>query len=255
MADGSRKPIEDIKVGDRVLASDPESGRTGSRPVVILITGGGDKTLIDITVTGEGIRGPPGGGDVLTATGNHPFWVPELREWLPASQLKPGMLLQTSAGTYVQVATVESRTAKQRVHNLTVTDLHTYHVPAGDQAILVHNDGWNPFKKKSGSAEPSRPEPNATIRDLLRYGRPDVDGSRTSRDQMEEISRMQDWQLMDSIFQPHRGAVDYIRVGPDGENLENGNHRARELLNRAADPHDDDWDYDTPIYIDRFTGC
>ncbi|WP_176955652.1 LamG-like jellyroll fold domain-containing protein [Sinosporangium album] len=146
MADGSRKPIEDIKVGDQVLASDPETGRTGSRPVVILITGGGDKTLIDITVTGEGIRGPPGGGDVLTATGNHPFWVPELREWLPASQLKPGMLLQTSAGTYAQVATVETRTARQRVHNLTVDDLHTYHVVAGDRAVLVHNTGGNGHK-------------------------------------------------------------------------------------------------------------
>ncbi|MEV4013114.1 polymorphic toxin-type HINT domain-containing protein [Nonomuraea angiospora] len=253
MADGSTKVIEDVKIGDRVIATDPATGQTKAEPVTALITGEGTKRLVKITVDIDGNRGTT--TDTITATDNHPFWVPALRKWLEAGQLQPGMWLRTSAGTYVQVAAVKAWTALQLVHNLTVDELHTYHVMAGDQAILVHNDGWNPFKKKSGSNEPSQPEPNATIRDLLRYGRPDVDGSKTSRDKMAEISRMQDWQLMDSVFKPHRGAVDYIRVGPDGENLENGNHRAQELLNRAADPHDDDWDYDTPIYIDRHSGC
>jgi hypothetical protein len=49
------------------------------------------------------------------------------------------MWLQTSAGTHVQITAVKRWTARQRVHNLTVEELHTYHVVAGDQAILVHN--------------------------------------------------------------------------------------------------------------------
>ncbi|MBN6052392.1 hypothetical protein JYK22_10660 [Nonomuraea sp. RK-328] len=254
MADGSTKPIEDVKIGDKVLATDPATGRNESRPVTALIAGQGPKRLVNITIDTDGAKGNR--TESIIATDNHPFWLPALKLWVPAADLKPGMWLQTSAGTFVQISTIARRTAIRHVRNLTVDGIHTYHVLAGDQAILVHNDNpWNPFKKKSGSEEPSRPEPNATIRDLLRYGRPDVDGSRTSRDKMADISSMQDWQLMDSIFKPHRGAVDYIRVGPDGENLENGNHRAQELLNRAADPHDDDWNYDTPIYIDRHSGC
>ncbi|WP_204020893.1 LamG-like jellyroll fold domain-containing protein [Sinosporangium siamense] len=159
MADGSRKPIEDIRLGDSVMAADPETGQAGPRPVTALITGEGDKTLVDITVMGEGIQGPSTGTELLTATGNHPFWVPELREWLPASQLTPGMLLQTSAGTYVQISTIEKRTAKQRVHNLTVGDLHTYHVIAGDSPLLVHNS--NPcqlplFVFRDGESAPAR---------------------------------------------------------------------------------------------------
>ncbi|MEU8271717.1 RHS repeat-associated core domain-containing protein [Sphaerisporangium sp. NPDC049002] len=253
MADGTHKPIERVAVGDQVLATDPETGRTEAKPVITLIKGEGVKNLVRLTIDVDGDRGSA--TDELTATDGHPFWLPKLRQWLTAGQLEPGMWLQTSAGTYVQITALKRWTTHQRVHNLTIEGLHTYHVIAGDQAVLVHNDGWNPFKKKSGSAQPSRPEPNATIRDLLGYGRPDVDGSRESRDKMDRISGMQDWQLLDSIFAPSNGPVDYIRVGPDGRNLENGNHRAQELLNRAADPHDDDWDYDTKIYVDKHLGC
>jgi hypothetical protein len=32
MADGTRKPIEDIKVGDRVVATDPETGEQAAKP-------------------------------------------------------------------------------------------------------------------------------------------------------------------------------------------------------------------------------
>ncbi|MEV4529188.1 LamG-like jellyroll fold domain-containing protein [Streptosporangium sp. NPDC049304] len=252
MADGTTKPIEDVKVGDWVVAADTATGLTAARRVSHLITGDGEKRLVRLTITTDAATGKSG---TVVATDGHPFWVPDLHKWVKAGELQPGMLLRTSAGTYIQLTAVKKWTAPQRVHNLTVNDLHTYHVVAGNQAVLVHNDGWNPFKKKSGSAQPSRPEPNATIRDLLGYGRPDVDGSRESRDKMDRISRMQDWQLLDSIFAPSNGSVDYIRVGPDGRNLENGNHRAQELLNRAADPHDDDWDYDTKIYVDKHPGC
>ncbi len=134
MADGSRKPIEQIKAGEEVLATDPSTGRTAARPVTTLITSEGAKNLVDITITVDGKS------DVLTATDEHPFWLPKRQTWLNAGDLRPGMWLQTSAGTYVQVSAVEHRTATRRVHNLTVEDFHTYHVVAGGQAILVHND-------------------------------------------------------------------------------------------------------------------
>ncbi|MBB5132453.1 RHS repeat-associated protein [Thermocatellispora tengchongensis] len=137
MADGTTKPIEDVKVGDHVQATDPETGRTEPRLVTTLITGDGVKHLVELTIDIDGDHGDA--TDVITATDEHPFWVPDLREWVPAGQLDKGTWLQTSAGTYVQITAVKEWTATQRVHNLTIYDLHTYHVVAGDQAVLVHN--------------------------------------------------------------------------------------------------------------------
>ncbi|MFC4116586.1 polymorphic toxin-type HINT domain-containing protein [Nonomuraea zeae] len=137
MADGSHQPIEDVKVGDRVIATDPVTGITAAKPVTTLITGDGTKHLVKITVDVDGARG--GTTDDITATDNHPFWVPALREWVDAGQLQPGIWLQTSAGTYIQVTAVQVRTAIQRVHNLTVDGIHTYYAAAGATDLLVHN--------------------------------------------------------------------------------------------------------------------
>ncbi|MEV0628661.1 polymorphic toxin-type HINT domain-containing protein [Nonomuraea wenchangensis] len=139
MANGETKPIEDVKIGDKVVAADPETGRTESRPVTALIEGEGVKHLVKITVD-VGTAGSTAAAD-LVATDNHPFWVPSQRQWIDAGQLQPGMWVQTSAGTFIQISAIEAWTAVEQVYNLTVEELHTYHVVAGDQAVLVHNDG------------------------------------------------------------------------------------------------------------------
>jgi RHS repeat-associated protein len=46
MADGTSKPIEKLKLGDRVLATNPGTGKTSIQPVVATITGQGEKNLI-----------------------------------------------------------------------------------------------------------------------------------------------------------------------------------------------------------------
>ncbi|MEV4289598.1 Hint domain-containing protein [Nonomuraea bangladeshensis] len=139
MANGETKPIEDVKIGDKVVAADPETGRTESRPVTALIEGEGVKRLVKITVD-DGTAGSMAAAD-LVATDNHPFWVPSQRQWIDAGQLQPGMWVQTSAGTFVQISAIEAWSAVEQVYNLTVDELHTYHVVAGHQAVLVHNDG------------------------------------------------------------------------------------------------------------------
>ncbi|NUW41369.1 RHS repeat-associated core domain-containing protein [Nonomuraea rhodomycinica] len=138
MADGSAKPIENVKIGDMVLATDPSTGSRKPQSVTALIAGQGMKRLVEITIDTDGKKGDRTGE--IVATGNHPFWIPALKVWIPAGQLQPGMWLQTAAGTYVQITAIASRTAVRRVHNLTIDAAHTYHVVAGDQAILVHND-------------------------------------------------------------------------------------------------------------------
>ncbi|MFC3996179.1 polymorphic toxin-type HINT domain-containing protein [Nocardiopsis sediminis] len=135
LADGSRSAIEDVEVGDQVLAFDPLTGEEGPREVTGLISSTGAKTLVTLTIDdGQGTTG------TLTATDAHPFWVPDTAEWVDAIDLQPGTWLRTSAGTWTQVTAVDTHTADaQRVHNLTIADLHTYYVGAASANALVHN--------------------------------------------------------------------------------------------------------------------
>ncbi|MBB3728357.1 polymorphic toxin-type HINT domain-containing protein [Nonomuraea dietziae] len=107
--------------------------------MVALIVGNGAKNLVDITVDTDGSGGSETG--VIVATDNHPFWVPVLAEWKDAITLEPGQWLQTSAGANVQITAVTRRLPlNERVHNLTIADLHTYHVGVGAVDALVHNE-------------------------------------------------------------------------------------------------------------------
>ncbi|MFF1919425.1 RHS repeat-associated core domain-containing protein [Streptomyces sp. NPDC058221] len=141
MADGTSKPIKDVKIGDKVQAADPETGEEGARTVTALIEGNGEKQLVDLTIDTGGMRGAKTGG--ITATDGHPFWVPKLHQWVEAGELKAGQWLQTSAGTWVQVAAIRHRAHSTTVYNLTVDDLHTYYVLAGATPVLVHNCNKN----------------------------------------------------------------------------------------------------------------
>ncbi|TDB81223.1 hypothetical protein E1264_33030 [Actinomadura sp. KC216] len=154
MANGEKKPIEDVKVGDKVLATDPETGETTAQPVLGTITSKGDKHLVQITVDRHVAFAPLKSEDrgsgkahidksgVVIATDAHPFWAAgDIGAWVKAADLKPGMWLRTSASTYVQVTALKHWSIRhQRVHNLTIDRLQTYHVNVGSTPVLVHND-------------------------------------------------------------------------------------------------------------------
>ncbi|MEU0671283.1 polymorphic toxin-type HINT domain-containing protein [Streptomyces sp. NPDC006172] len=138
-ADGQKKPIKDIKPGDKVVAKNPKTGETAVKEVSALIIGKGSKKLVEITIDTDGKKGQ--NTAKTTATDGHPFWVPELRKWVKATDLKSGDWLETGAGTHVQVAAVRRWTQQATVYNLTVADIHTYYVLAGATPVLVHNCG------------------------------------------------------------------------------------------------------------------
>ncbi|SCL35118.1 RHS repeat-associated core domain-containing protein [Micromonospora aurantiaca] len=137
MADGSRKPIEDVKTGDMVLVTDPVTGKTTIKPVVATIIGQGSKNLVEVTIDPDGDSGDA--TERVVATDNHPFWVPGLDEWVDAADLRAGQWLRTSAGTHVQISATRQWTEPAQVHNLTIDDIHTYYVLAGNTPVLVHN--------------------------------------------------------------------------------------------------------------------
>ncbi|MEV4439200.1 polymorphic toxin-type HINT domain-containing protein, partial [Streptomyces sp. NPDC049577] len=133
LADGQNRRIEDVQVGDRVLATNPESGRTESRPVVATIITEHDKDFTDFTVK------TASGEASIIATDTHPFWVLNEGRWVNAGDLKPGAELRTDSGAPASVMAVRHFSKKQRTYDLTVDGIHTYYVLAGSIPVLVHN--------------------------------------------------------------------------------------------------------------------
>ncbi|MFC4188119.1 MULTISPECIES: polymorphic toxin-type HINT domain-containing protein [Streptomyces] len=163
MADGSTKAIEDVKAGDKVLATDPETGKTTVQTVTAEIKGEGLKHLVKVTIDTDGDQGDETAS--VTATDGHPFWVEELGDWIDATDLKAGEWLRTSAGTYVQITAVERWTAaSETVHNLTVRDTHTYYVLAGATPVLVHNCGGSqPGHSDLCRCDPEKPRSEVVL--------------------------------------------------------------------------------------------
>ncbi|NJC69862.1 hypothetical protein HC031_09040 [Planosporangium thailandense] len=178
MADGTTKPIKDIQIGDRVQATDPTTQTTHGEEVTQLHLNH-DADLADVTVAAA-----DGTQAVLHTTQNHPFWDATTQQWTSAATLRPGDTLHAPDGDNVRVVAVRSFGGLHDMHNLTVNDLHTYYVMAGNTPVLVHNEGgcappnlspagagrsgaFNQAKRDSGiptSQSPSRVLPNVDRR-------------------------------------------------------------------------------------------
>lgn len=130
MSDGSSKPIEDIQVGDKVLAADPQTGEKGGRAVTHLWVH--QDELVDLeTSTGT-----------VTTTEDHPFWNDTDQQWQAAKDLDEGDELLAADGRTVTAEGLDQQSAHDgTAYNLTVDGLHTYYVRSGEADTLVHNAG------------------------------------------------------------------------------------------------------------------
>ncbi|MFJ3914167.1 polymorphic toxin-type HINT domain-containing protein [Streptomyces vinaceus] len=146
MADGTTKEIQDVRVGDTVLATDPQTGETSPQQVTATITTPDDKDFTDLTLTDESNpRAPP---VQLTSTLHHPHWNETRHQWVDAGEFTPGEQLRRPDGTTLTVKSKHNYPYAVTTHNLTVNDFHTYYVLAGATPVLVHNCDGNsaPFK-------------------------------------------------------------------------------------------------------------
>ncbi|MFJ4786312.1 polymorphic toxin-type HINT domain-containing protein [Streptomyces sp. NPDC088794] len=134
LAGGGTKPIEKVKLGDKVVTTDAKTGRTTVREVAGTIVTEDDKSFSDLTV-----KTPAGKKQALIATTTHPFWVVSEGAWIKAGALEPGMKLRTASGTTVEITGNRHYEQRQRTHDLTVTGIHSYYVLAGATPVLVHN--------------------------------------------------------------------------------------------------------------------
>lgn len=129
-ADGTLTPIQELRLGDQVLATDPTTGISRAEPVTDTF----DHTagpLLDLTVA----------GGQLTTTRSHLLYVVG-KGWEFASDLHRGDLLRLSDGSAKPVTALAPAAGGRTVFDLTVGGLHTFYVhlagtPA--QAVLVHN--------------------------------------------------------------------------------------------------------------------
>jgi RHS repeat-associated protein len=156
MADGSKKPIHDVKVGDKVLATDPETGQTAARPVTKLIVHSGKHTMVDVHLAD---------GSTITATDRHPFWDATTGEFTYAIDLRPGDKVREIDGTLLAVSATRVYDEDVTAYNLTVDGIHTYY--AGTTPVLVHNScgeiPWSSSSVGRAAGELDRGASSATV--------------------------------------------------------------------------------------------
>jgi hypothetical protein len=121
--EGSR-PIETIRVGDRVLTQDTRTGAMSFQPVMAVYHNRPAETFrVQL------------GDETIVATGIHRFWKAG-KGWTMARELKPGDTIRQIGGV-ARVASVESD-AVQPVFNLEVAEGQSFFV--GKHGALVHDN-------------------------------------------------------------------------------------------------------------------
>ncbi len=124
--DGLR-PIEEISIGDLVWATDPETGEQELETVTHLIQGGREYVLFKIAFEN---------GEIITATADHSFFAED--QWINAQDLKVGIRVSVfSDAEPSAIVGIEKEVKEEKVFNLTVDGIHTFHV--GEAGYLVHN--------------------------------------------------------------------------------------------------------------------
>ena len=154
-------PIEDIKSGDKVWATNPETGETALKEVVQTFRNE-ENELVHVTVNGEEI--------ICTLT--HPFYVP-VKGWTAACELRAGDRLQLVNGEYVVVEQVQHEILESpiTVYNFEVADFHTYYV--GDTGVLVHNK-CTPSNSKNYSPDKIAKDYDITVEQYHKIVKPEI---------------------------------------------------------------------------------
>lgn len=119
--------IENVKVGDKVIATNPETFETAEKEVLETYIRKVPQ-LVHLVINKE----------LIVTTIDHPFYVKEIG-FVNAGELKIGEQLINSDGEicFVEKKTMELCETSETVYNLQVEDYHTYYV--GESEILVHN--------------------------------------------------------------------------------------------------------------------
>jgi RHS repeat-associated protein len=135
------KPIEQIRVGDWVLAAPEDCPEACPAPRQVQATFQNTARVLTLVIRGHTVR----------TTSGHPFWVCG-RGWTPASELIPGDHLRSHDGRWPVVDSVKDEQEEARVYNVSVEDSHTYFVGCDEWGFSV----WAHNTSAGGSPKPAQ---------------------------------------------------------------------------------------------------
>jgi len=184
MADGSRKPIQQVQVGDQVLSRDPATGKDEARTVTATIERHAP-SVVDVTLHDA----KTGKAETLTCTPEHPLYV-QGQGWVEAGSVGVGTSIVSRAGPALQVTdltweknkaedlaagTAGSSLGGYTVYNLTVEEDHTFFVGTTGGGTWVHNVDCviNPGTRKTIAGilrRINRGDPHPYVKDATTFG-------------------------------------------------------------------------------------
>ncbi|MEU6164171.1 RNase A-like domain-containing protein [Streptomyces tanashiensis] len=138
MADGSHRPIQDVRESDLVLATEAggDMELTEPRPVLAVpfTSSLTEKTFVRLAVAAD-----DGTESSVTSTEGHRYWLPERQSWVSAGTVSAGDRLRTPEGAQVAVTATTRYAGHQDTYDLDVSGIDSYYVQVGTEDVLVHN--------------------------------------------------------------------------------------------------------------------
>ena len=132
MGDGSTKPLDQVKVGDKVEATNTKTGKTTAQTVTKVWINH-DTDLMDVAIK-VGAK-----TSVVHTTQHHPFWDVTRKAWIEADQVAAGDQLRTDNGSIATVAGTVVVPGAADMWDLTVQTSHDFYIDTTAANILVHN--------------------------------------------------------------------------------------------------------------------
>ncbi|MFB7557105.1 polymorphic toxin-type HINT domain-containing protein [Streptomyces brevispora] len=133
LANGTTKPISEVKVGDYVLTAEPGKKKQEKHKVKEVFVTKTDRGYVDVVVDTKS------GRKTIQTTKHHQFYEATKNAWTQAANLKAGQKLQNDTGGPTVVIDTKAYTATLATYDLSIEGLHTYYVLAGATPVLVHN--------------------------------------------------------------------------------------------------------------------
>jgi hypothetical protein len=138
-------PIDQVKIGEKVLTTNQVTGKLEDMPVTALHLNL-DSDLMDVRIL------TASGTSTLHATQNHLFYDLATQSWRKADNLKKGDRLWTSNGDLATIVSTTVVSGSAEMWDLTVSGNHDFYVVASASAVLVHNCPDDDSKKISKGA-------------------------------------------------------------------------------------------------------
>ncbi|MGV9797539.1 polymorphic toxin-type HINT domain-containing protein [Mycobacterium sp. NPDC003449] len=191
LADGTNRPISQLRVGDRVWSTDPVSGQSGPQTVQAVLVNH-DTDLLDLTITNDA-----GDSAVINTTSGHPFYSPTRADstttvlaasttptnaygpgWIDAKDLRHGDALYTPNGAAAQVKSAAPVAGDADMWDLTIETTHTFYITTPTASVLVHNCPAGPDLPVPDAA---KPKPATDGKDITPKVKDQVTADRVSK--------------------------------------------------------------------------